>query len=287
LALKTKLLLLVTLSITASVGAVAWLIETRAHEAFRHVEEDRTSTLVKQFRREFDHEGEEITRGVETIAASDQMLRTTSELANGAEYANYINEAGTYAATQRLDFLDLIAPDGAIVSSAHWPARFGYKQRWFLDRERPQDRAGSARAGAEGPLPEKAFLKHVETPQGSVLAMLCLRPVRAHGLNFYLIGGRKLDAVLQALAPPEGLQVSIFSNPEQGPGEFAGPGNEDLSSPKVRALIQEVLADRKEGATTVDLGAGLPQEEILHAIPLPGYSDRVPAVLLVGNSLEQ
>ena len=273
MALKTKLLLLVTLSITASVGAVAWLIETRAHEAFRKVEEDRTATLVNQFRREFEHEGEEITRGVETIAGSDQVLRTTSELANGAEYANYVNEAVSYAAAQRLDFLDLIAPDGAIISSAHWPARFGYKLRWFLDRP--------------GPLPERAFLKHVETQQGSVLAMLCLRPVRMHGLNFYLIGGRKLDAVLQAVSTPEGLHVSIFSSPEQGSGELIGAAKEDISSPKVNALIQKVLSDRKEASITVETGQGLTQEEILHAIPLPGYSDRVPAVLLVGNSLEQ
>jgi signal transduction histidine kinase len=272
-ALKTKLLLLVTLSITASVGAVAWLIETRAHEAFRQVEEDRTATLVNQFRREFDHEGEEITRGVETIAGSDQILRTTSELANGAEYANFVNEATSYAAAQRLDFLDLIAPDGAIISSAHWPARFGYKLRWFLDRP--------------GPLPERAFLKHVETPQGSVLAMLCLRPVRMHGLNFYLIGGRKLDAILQAVSTPEGLHVSIFSSPEQGSGELIGPAKEDISSPRINAMIQKVLSDRKEASITVDTGQELTEEEILHAIPLPGYSDRVPAVLLVGNSLEQ
>ncbi|HET9283918.1 MAG TPA: HAMP domain-containing sensor histidine kinase [Candidatus Angelobacter sp.] len=273
MSLKTKLLLLVTISITASVGAAAWLIETRAHEAFRQIEEERTATLVSQFRREFEHEGDEITRGVETIAGSDQMLRTTSELANGAEYANYVNEAATYATTQRLDFLDLIAPDGTIISSAHWPARFGYKQRWFLDRP--------------GPLPEHAFLRHVETPQGSVLAMLCLRPVHIHDLNFYLIGGRKLDAVLQALSPPEGLRVSIYSAPEQGPGELLGPANEDLSSSKVMALIQRVLDQHNESSTIVDLGPGLPQEEILHALPLPGYSDRVPAVLLVGNSLER
>ncbi len=273
MSLKTKLLLLVTVSITASVGAVAWLIETRAHEAFRQVEQERTSTLVGQFRREFDHEGEEITRGVETIAGSDQMLRTTSELANGAEYANYVNEAATLATAQRLDFLDLIAPDGAIISSAHWPARFGYKERWFLDRS--------------GPLPEKAFLKHVETAQGTVLAMLCLRPVRTHGLNFYLIGGRKLDAVLQALSAPEGLRVSIFSAPEQGQGELIGQAKENPASPKVTELVQKVLTQKNEDSMIVDMGPGLTLEEILHAIPLPGYSDRVPAVLLVGNSLEK
>jgi two-component system, NtrC family, nitrogen regulation sensor histidine kinase NtrY len=273
MSLKAKLLLLVTISITASVGAAAWLIETRAHEAFRQVEQERTATLVNQFRREFEHEGEEITRGVETIAGSDQMLRTASELANGAEYANFVNEAASYAAAQRLDFLDLIAPDGAIISSAHWPARFGYKQRWFLDRA--------------APLPERAFLKHVETPQGSVLAMLCLRPVRAHGLNFYLVGGRKLDLVLQALSPPEGVHVSIFSSPEQGPGELLGAARNDLTVPVVESLVQKVLRSRAEDSVTLDLGPEMPQEEILHAIPLPGYSGRVPAVLLVGNSLEQ
>jgi signal transduction histidine kinase len=130
-------------------------------------------------------------------------------------------------------------------------------------------------------------LKHVETPQGSVLAMLCLRPVRMHGLNFYLIGGRKLDAVLQALSTPEGLAVSIFSAPEQGPGEFIGPAKEGFGSAKITALVQKVLEQRKEGSATVELAQGAGTEEIVHAIPLPGYTDRVPAVLLVANSLEQ
>src|SRR6476661_8250491 len=264
---------MVTISITASVGAVAWLIEERAHEAFRQVEQERTAALVNQFRREFEHAGDEITHGVDSIAGSDAMQRTLTELANGAEYANYVNEAATNATAQRLDFLDLIAPDGAIISSAHWPARFGYKQRWFLD--------------LPSPLPRQAFLKHVETSQGSVLAMLCFRTVPVHGLNYYLIGGRKLDTVVQSLSPPEGVRVAIFSVPEQGSGELIGPGKDSFNSARIMALIQKVLDKRAEDSATVDLGPALGSEEIVHAIPLPGYTDRVPAVLLVGNSLEQ
>ncbi len=273
MSLKTKLLLLITIGITASVGAVAWLIEARAHEAFRQIEQERTDTLVNQFRREFEHEGDEITRGAETIAGSDSMLRMAAELSNGAEYASYVNEALTYAAAQRLDFLDIISPDGTIISSAHWPARFGYKQRWFLDLTTP--------------LPQKAFLKHTDTPQGVVLALLCLRPVHIHGLSFYLVGGRKLDAVVQTLSAPEGLRVSIYSAPEQGQGELIGPSRENLASAQVKDLVQKVLDQRVEASATIDSGPALTQEEILHAIPLPGYTDRVPAVLLVGNSLEQ
>ena len=273
MSLKTKLLLLITLGIAGSVGTVALLIEARAHEAFRTIELERTATLVDQFHREFQHEGDEIIRGVDTIANSDSMLRTALELSNGADVAAYVNEAQAYAQAQRLDFLDLIAPDGTIISSAHWPARFGYKQRWFLERS--------------APLPQQAFLRHVETPQGNVLAMLCLRPVKTHGADYYLIGGRKLDSVVQTLSPPAGLRVSIYSNPEQGQGEILGPAKDTLPLDKIMPLIQDAMQQR-EASKTIDWGPGLQQEEIVHAIALPGFSpDRVPAVLLVGNSLQE
>ena len=273
MSLKTKLLLLVAIGIAGSVGTVTFLIEDRAHETFRQVEQERTAALVGQFHREFQHEGDEIIRGVESIANSDAMLRTAMELTNGADVAAFVNEAQSYAQAQRLDFLDLISPDGTIISSAHWPARFGYKQRWFLDHQ--------------GPQPQQAFLKHLDTPNGIVLAMLCLRPVTTHGASYYLIGGRKLDAVVQTLSPPAGLRVSIYSAPEQGQGEILGPAKANLPLDKLMPLIQKAV-DQHEASMTLDWGPGLTQEEIVHAIALPGYwPDRVPAVLLVGNSLEQ
>jgi signal transduction histidine kinase len=273
LSVKTKLLLLVSLSIAASVGAVALLIEQRTHWAFRQIEEERTAGLVRQFQHEFDHEGDEIIRGVDAIANSDSMLRTIIELSNGADYATHIKEAEAYATAQRLDFLDLVAPDGTIISSYHWPARFGYKELWFL--------------GSPAPAPTRAFLKHMETPQGSVLALLWLRVVRTHGLNFYLVGGRKLGAVLEALSPPEGVRISIYSAPEQGPGEFMGADKNGVPSANLMPLIQKAMDQRGATSATIEWGPDLPQEQIVHAIALTGYSDRVPAVLLIGNSLEQ
>jgi len=270
--LKTKLLLLVALSIAGSVAAVTWLIETRTHQTFRQIEQERTATLVHQFQRELDHEGQEITGGVDSVATSDSMLRTVIELYNGADYSSHVNDAAGYASAQRLDFLDLIAPDGTIISSAHWPARFGLKQRWF--QESPP------------PVPQQAFLKHVETPQGTVLALLCVRPVRTHGVSYYLVGGRKIDAVMQALTRPEGLQVSIYSAPEQGPGEILG-AKQAVPSANLMPLIQKAIDQHGEASATIDWGPELPQEQIVHAIALPGYSDRVPAVLLVANSLDQ
>ena len=273
MSLRTKLLLLVSLSITASVGTVAWLIEARAHESFRQVEEERTTALVGQFRREFDHEGEEITRGVDAIAASDSLTRAVLELSSGADQAFYVNQAADYAATQHLDFLDLLGPDGTIISSAHWPARFGYKQRWFLDQS--------------APLPQRPFLKHVETADGSVLAMLCVRPIHVHGGNYYLVGGRKLDGVLQSLSTPAGLRVTLYSSPEGRPGEVLGPSKDSFDPARLMPLVQKVLDQRGDTYATIEWGAGQPEQEIVHAIGLRGFSERIPAVLLVGNSLDQ
>jgi two-component system nitrogen regulation sensor histidine kinase NtrY len=280
--LMTKLLLLVSLSITASVGAVAWLIQARTHESFRQAEQDRTAALVAQFRREFDHEGEEITRGVEAVAGAESLVRTVLELSSGADQASYFDVAGGYANAQHLDFLDLLAPDGTIISSAHWPARFGYKQRWFLEQS--------------GPTPPRPFLRHVDTADGSTLAMLCVRPVYSHTGSYYLVGGRKIDQVLQSLATPAGVRVAIYSAPEGRPGEMLGtalrqpvPGqpkdNFDLT--KLMPLVKKVLDQHNDTSATIDWGAGQPQQEIVHAIALPGFGDRIPAVLLVGNSLDQ
>jgi two-component system nitrogen regulation sensor histidine kinase NtrY len=271
--LRTRLLLLVSLSIAVSVGAVTWLIEARTHESFRFAEEERTNALVSQFRHEFDHEGEEITRGVDAVAASENMLRTVLELSGGADPAIYVSEASGYATAQRLDFLDLLAPDGTIISSAHWPARFGYKQRWFLDQS--------------APIPQQPFLQHIETAEGNTLAMLCIRTIHAHGGTYYLVGGRKLDAVLPALSTPAGLRASIYSSPDNGSGEMLGPAKDSFDTAPLMPLVQKVLSQHGDTSSTVTWGGSQPRQEIVHAIPLPGYAGQVPAVLLIGNSLEQ
>src|ERR1700694_3894141 len=121
MSLRKKLLLLVTLSITISVGAVAWLLEARTRESFRQGEQERTAALVGQFRHDFDREAAEIMRGVEAVANSESMLQMGLELSGGLDAGGYVNAAQSYASVQHLDFLDLLAPDGAIISSAHWP----------------------------------------------------------------------------------------------------------------------------------------------------------------------
>jgi len=307
--LRTKLILLVALSIAVSVGAVAWLIEARTRESFRQVDAERTNALASQFRKEFEREGEEITSETEAVVNSESMLQMALEASNGADTAGYLNAAGSVASLRHLDFLDFLSPDGTILSSAHWPARFGYKERWFLDQ-------GTA-------VPQQTFLHQVETPQGNALGILCLRSLKVRGSNFYVVAGRKLDAaLLKSLSTPPGMRVLIYSAPEQGQGDFLSSSDDTFDSSRLMPLVQdtlshdhEVAADiqwgfapspasspdaalnssvklnsvqtAKAGVTTPTPPAQAGDEESFHAIPLPGFAGRSPAVLLIGNSRHQ
>lgn len=277
MSLKTKLLLLVTLSIAASVGAVAWLIEARTRNVFRQVDQERTTVLVTQFRREFERVGDEITSAVTTIAGAETMQQMAFELSGGGDSAAHVDDAANYATIHNLDFLDLLAPDGTIISSAHWPARFGYKQRWFLNEAQGQPRF----------IPQRTFLRQVETPLGSILGILSIRSVRARGVSFYVIGGRKLDsALLQSLAMPTDMRILVYSSPEQGPAGFLSSTSESFEPDKLMPLVEKTLQQRDETSATIqwsDTG----QEEVFHAVSLPGFGDKPAAVLLVGNSLRR
>src|SRR5436305_352892 len=126
----------------------------------------------------------------------------------------------------------------------------------------------------------------METPQGNMLGILCVRNLKTHGLSFYVLGGRKLDtALLQSLATPSGMRVLIYSAAEQGPGTFFSSSNENFDSGKLMPLAQQALDQRKDTSATIDWDHG--GEEVFHAVTLPGYTDRPPAVLLIGNSLQQ
>lgn len=277
MSLKTKLLLLVTLSIAASVAAVAWLIEARTQRYFRQIDQERTDTLVAQFRREFDREGEEITSAVAAIAGAEAVHQMASDLAHGGDSATHYRDAAFHASIQHLDFLDLLAPDGTIISSAHWEARYGYKERWFLNDA----------AGQPVSIPQQSFLRQVETPQGNVLAILAIRTVHESGVNFYVIGGRKLDkALLQSLATPTGMRVLVYSAPDQGSAGFLSSTTDNVDSDKLMPLVQKALQEHQNTAGSIHLTYEGP-DEVFYGESLPGFGDKPAAVLLVGNSLQQ
>ena len=157
---RRKLLAVFALTVLVSVVAVAWSISSFTRRAFEKANEERSAALVAQFRREFNRRGEEVAHRVETIAASEGTTRMALALSHGSpDYGAYLNEARTIADNHQLDFLEFIDSQGTIISSAQWPAKFGYKETLTLAATIPKD----------------AFLKQEELPDGAALGLFAVR----------------------------------------------------------------------------------------------------------------
>ena len=149
--LRMRLLLLISAVVALTVVLVTWTVSTSARRAFASLDRQRTAALVEQFRREFAAEGERVAARIERIAASDAVIRMAGDiLRSRGDYTAHVNEASAVAGSYGVEFLDLVAPNGTIVSSAHWPARFG-RARTCADRKSTRRHADSPSSGDVGP----------------------------------------------------------------------------------------------------------------------------------------
>src|SRR5580704_10757317 len=91
---RRKLLAVFALTVFVSVAAVALLVIAGTRNAFEKTEDQRTAALVTQFQREFGLRGDEVTRRVEAIAASDPISRMATALhGTSADSAAYFELA--------------------------------------------------------------------------------------------------------------------------------------------------------------------------------------------------
>jgi two-component system, NtrC family, nitrogen regulation sensor histidine kinase NtrY len=267
---RTRLLLIFTVAVVAAVGVVELLVAGKTRQAFERVETQRVSALVAQFQSEFARRGQEIGRAVEGIANSDAAVN----IAIATDFAPYVNEAAALAAAHGLDLLELVAGDGAIVSSAEWPARFGYKEEWLVSGGDWKTRG--------------AVLKREELQAGVTLALLAVRETRAGDRKLYVVGGQQLDrGFLATLVLPAGMRVLLYRNldPRFSPGELidsTGPvAHASGHASDLGPLIDRVRTQHHEAVST--LGSG-DEAETFHALPLMGYENNLLGVLLFGSS---
>ena len=133
---RRKLLAIFALTVFVSVGAVAWLVLALTRNAFAKTEDQRTAALIAQFQREFKRRGDEVAERTEAIAKSDAVSRMATALSGSsssgtADSADYFELAKSMAESHQLDFLEFLDGHGAIISSAQWPAKFGYPETAF------------------------------------------------------------------------------------------------------------------------------------------------------------
>jgi len=263
---RTRLLVVFTLAVVASVGMVEWLVTRATREAFERVEMERADALVAQFQREFEARGQEIVRAVKDIAASDAAVN----VAISADYSAYYGEASAMARAHELGLLELVAGDGAIISSAEWPVRFGYQEDWLTAQS-------GWRRGA-------AFLRREELPDGLTLALVAVETVNAGGRQMYVTGGRQLDQdFLATLVLPAGMRVLLYRNlePQFAAHLLAGSTDAASDAAEFQPLIERVIRERRARVATLGSGAAA---ETVHAMPLSGVEDNLLAVLLIASS---
>ena len=279
---RRKLLGVFALTVFLSVATVALLVSAVTRRAFDRSEDERTAALVTQFRREFNRQGEDVARRVEAIAASEEASRMTLKLNRPqADSGPYFELAKTTADTNQLDFLEFAKSDGTIISSAQWPAKFGY----------PESAVGSFPAEAD----QGAFLKQEDLQDGTALGLFAVRATRVGEHPVYVIGGRRLDKnFLAGLDVPAGMRALLYENRGDrfSAAWLIDPSTssvEKVRSPeKLEPLIDAVRQYAQEMTAVVPWSGDQAEDEVFHAIPLLGAGagkDRpLLAILLIGNS---
>ena len=275
MSLRQKLLLLFSLTVAAAVAAVAWTVLLRIRQVFEQQDQEKTTLLVTQFQREFQHRSAEIAAEMDRLAASDRLRSLAHDLADSADASPYLTEAQSRAAESQLDFLEILGPDGNIVSSAQWPARFGY----------PEPAANLAGAAA--------FIKREDLPDASsALGIFALRPV--HGApGVKLLGGRRLDQqFLAGLPTPAGVEAYLYSTPDTAsvangsfqPNHLFGINGEVSNAIRYRELIESAQHSGQPASALLYLTEKREDSVSATVLPLKGEIGQVMAVLVVAAS---
>jgi signal transduction histidine kinase len=279
---RRKLLAVFALTVFLVVAAVTLLVSALTRRAFEQTEDLRTTALVTQFQREFERQGDEAARRVEAVAMAEPVTRLALVLNQvSANTGGYFELAKVMAENYQLDFLELVDKRGIIISSAQWPAKFGY----------PDSAFESPAASAEQPF----FVKQEELQDSTALGLFAVRASRVGERPVYVIGGRRLDKTfLAGLNQSADMRALLYQNRGDHfiSEQLIDPGTHAATvaarpADKLAPLIEAVRHSNHEMTSVVHWSADQADDEVFHAIPLRGAGkDRaLLGILLVGNSL--
>jgi two-component system, NtrC family, nitrogen regulation sensor histidine kinase NtrY len=219
---RAKVFLSIAATAILSVWIVAAVVSALVSDSFERRDAQRTAALVNQFQREFDRRGTEVARRIQAVANSDAVQRLALNLADAS---SYFTEAQALAQEQSLDFLELVGPDQTIISSAEWPARFGYKEDWLAQ---PVDWKSQG-----------VFLKREDLADGEALGLITVRTVRTGDGTLYVVGGWRLDQeLLDSLPGAEGMRVLLSRQPR----EATAVNSDTITTLPLRGRDNQLLA---------------------------------------------
>ena len=272
---RTSLFVTFTLALLLSVGLVAAGVSEVTRRAYNQLNSQYGNAMVAQFEREFARREQDVFHRVEGIANAEGTVRMAIDLSRPqADVSVYVNDARGVAQSRQLDFLDFIASDGSIISSAEWSARFGYKVAWVTQA---QDWAAVG-----------SFLAKLETQDGPALALISVSTVRVGEKNLYIVGGERLGKdFLASLVFPSGMRALLYQNLDTNfqPAFLLDASGVASQSERFAPIINKEREQPSEQAFKIAWTSNPASAEEFHALPLFGRQKDLLAVLLVGNSL--
>jgi len=281
--LRQKLLLLLSLMVAIIVAAVAWTVLLRIRQVFEQRDQEETALFVSQFQREFQHRSAEVAAAVDRIAASERVRTMVLQLAQSGDAAPYVTEAQTLAQDAQLDFLEIVGPEGKIVSSAQWPARFGY----------PEPAATAT---------QNTFLKTEDMPDGATaLGLFAVRTVgrtdASAAQSVRVIGGMRLDQSFLANLPiAPGMTAFLYSDlythlsafqqtlAPFDPARLIGQAGPVANAPRYQTLVDAARKTGQPSSAILYLTSRREDSVNATAIPLKSDTGAVLAVLTVAIS---
>ncbi len=274
---RTKLFLIFVITVLASVSLVAYGVTHYTQQAFEEMDTQRSKALVAQFNQEFAQSGNTVVQQVENITNADLTLRMALDLARpNADTSLYVHDANGSSQDHGLEFVEFVNGDGALISSAQYPARVGYKNDWVTA---VKDWRGS-----------KAFLKREELADGVALSLTAVRSIPVGEKNFYIIGGRRLDQnFLASLILPAGMRALLYRNLEPNfvPTALTDAAGTVPQPEPLEPLIEQVQKQPEEIVRTIDWSNDPAASETFHAMPLKGRNGELLGVLLLGSSRKE
>lgn len=287
MSLRQKLLLMFSLTVAASVAAVAWTVLIRVRHVFDQRDQEETALFVNQFQREFQLRSTAVGEAVDHLAASDSAVTMAFQLAQSGDPSPYLTQAQSMAQEAQLDYLEIVGPDSKVVSSAQWPARFGYQEPAAVQ-------TGTA-----------AFLKREDLPDGSsALGLFAVRSIRGAEPAMKLIGGKRLDQNFLGDMPlASGMSVALYSDatpnestngpsvqyPQAGipafdPQRMVSAEGEMKDASHYQSLIDIARNSRQQGSSIIYLSNDREDSVNATAIPLKDAAGKVLAVVIVSIS---
>jgi two-component system nitrogen regulation sensor histidine kinase NtrY len=270
MSLRQKLLLVFSFTVVLAVAAVAGIVSLRTRQAFTKADEQHTAALIDQFRRELRGRAEDVAIRVDELAAGDPMVRIAVDLAANSDPSPYMAQAATLARDHQLDYLEILLADGTIVSSAQYPARFGYKENLKIAGDQP------------------SFLKKEELADATnEIGLFALRKVPGSEPALYVLGGKRLDrGFLSNLAAPADSQILLYPalTANFNASTVVSSMGDAERTTKFQPIIEQAISTGQERRSVIYLTDRREDSVDAAALPMKSPDGSVLAVLVVANS---